>query len=195
MRTLARSPTWHSLADPPLASASPSTVTVNEVEALHELFKRVSNSLFVDGLIHREEFCLALFKTAKAENLFANRVRAERHAARACSALASSPRASAPAPTRRACMTPVRVPHTLPPQVFEIFDQKKNNVIEFGEFVHSLSVFHPKASVSEKAECASPCAALLRSAPALTRSRPQSPSAFTTWAPPVPSTAPRFAPC
>ena len=61
---------------------------MNEVEALHELFKRVSNSLFVDGLIHREEFCLALFKNAKAENLFANRVRAKQCPGRAWPALA-----------------------------------------------------------------------------------------------------------
>ena len=38
-------------------------------------------------------------------------------------------------------------------QVFEIFDKKKNNVIEFGEFVQALSVFHPKAPLAEKAEC------------------------------------------
>jgi len=81
------------LTPPTLASRPP--VTVNEVEALYELFKRrapgsslpgpaltriptrsfrVSNSLVEDGLIHKEEFCLALFKNAKAESLFANRV-------------------------------------------------------------------------------------------------------------------------
>jgi serine/threonine-protein phosphatase 2B regulatory subunit len=38
--------------------------------------------------------------------------------------------------------------------VFEIFDEKQNDVIEFGEFVHALSVFHPKAPLHEKAECA-----------------------------------------
>ena len=64
-----------------------------------------------DGLIHKTEFCLALFNNADHDSLFANRV-------------------------------------------FEIFDKKKNNVIEFGEFVQALSVFHPKAPLAEKAECA-----------------------------------------
>ena len=38
-------------------------------------------------------------------------------------------------------------------QVFELFDIKRNSVIEFGEFVRSLSVFHPKAPLQEKARC------------------------------------------
>ena len=38
-------------------------------------------------------------------------------------------------------------------RVFELFDMKQNNVIEFGEFVRSLSVFHPSATLEEKAEC------------------------------------------
>lgn len=39
-------------------------------------------------------------------------------------------------------------------QVFEIFDTKQNSVIEFGEFVRSLSAFHPNAPLREKADCA-----------------------------------------
>jgi hypothetical protein len=39
--------------------------------------------------------------------------------------------------------------------VFDLFDLKRNGVIEFGEFVRSLSIFHPKASVSEKTKCMS----------------------------------------
>lgn len=37
--------------------------------------------------------------------------------------------------------------------MFELFDIKQNHVIEFGEFVRSLSVFHPKAPLEDKAKC------------------------------------------
>ena len=38
-------------------------------------------------------------------------------------------------------------------QVFELFDSKKTNVIDFSEFTLALSVFHPKAPLQEKAAC------------------------------------------
>lgn len=38
-------------------------------------------------------------------------------------------------------------------QVFDLFDVKHNGVIEFGEFVHSLGIFHPNAPVAVKTEC------------------------------------------
>ncbi|XP_004498907.1 calcineurin B-like protein 10 isoform X2 [Cicer arietinum] len=65
--------------------------TVNEVEALHELFKKISSSVIDDGLIHK---------------------------------------------------------------VFDIFDEKRNGVIEFDEFVHALGVFHPYAPMDEKIDFA-----------------------------------------
>ncbi|XP_065858577.1 calcineurin B-like protein 7 isoform X2 [Euphorbia lathyris] len=58
-----------------------------QVEALYELFKKLSNSLTYDGLINK---------------------------------------------------------------VFELFDYKKDGVIDFEEFVRTLSVFHPEASHQDK---------------------------------------------
>ncbi|KAL4858026.1 Calcineurin B-like protein 8 [Chlorella vulgaris] len=84
--------------------------TPSEVDALRELYSKLSNELHQDNIIHKDEFMWALFKANK-DNLFAERV-------------------------------------------FELFDIKQNNVIDFGEFTRSLSVFHPKAPLPEKAKFA-----------------------------------------
>ncbi|KAF2323547.1 hypothetical protein GH714_036034 [Hevea brasiliensis] len=78
-------------------------VSVNEVEALLDLFKKLSSSIVDDGLLHKEELQLALLRTASSKNLFLDR---------------------------------------------------KKGAIEFEDFVHSLNVFHPRASLEDKIDFA-----------------------------------------
>ncbi|KAJ4950170.1 hypothetical protein NE237_027002 [Protea cynaroides] len=85
--------------------------TINEVEALYELYKKLSSSIIDDGLLHKEELQQALCKSSSSENLFLDRV-------------------------------------------FYLFDEKRNDVIEFDEFVHALSVFHPYTPLEEKIDFA-----------------------------------------
>ncbi|KAK8616616.1 hypothetical protein V6N13_116586 [Hibiscus sabdariffa] len=91
----------------PTILAAETHFTLNEVEALHHLFNKLSSSVIDDGLIDKEEFQLAFLSNSSKQNLFLDRL-------------------------------------------FDLFDIKGNGVIEFGEFVRSLTVFHPRASEADK---------------------------------------------
>ncbi|KAL5075522.1 hypothetical protein RYX36_014506 [Vicia faba] len=95
------------VVEPQFTVHSRTVVTVSEVDALYELYLKLSNSIIQDGLIHKEEFQLALFRNENKKNLFADRL-------------------------------------------FDLFDVKRNGVIEFDEFVRSLGVFHPNAALGDK---------------------------------------------
>ncbi|KAG5558846.1 hypothetical protein RHGRI_008710 [Rhododendron griersonianum] len=87
---------WTPGYEEPTVLAAETPFTVSEVEALHELFKKLSSSIIDDGLIHKYSL------------------------------------------------------YVLCVQIFDLFDVNSNGIIEFGEFVRSLGVFHPNASVADK---------------------------------------------
>lgn len=99
----------------------------------HHFFKFTFSEMFSK----QEEFQLALFKNSNKQNLFADRVSILsfgtilfRHFIYVNSQYLSSLL-----------------------QIFDLFDVKRNGVIEFGEFVRSLSVFHPNAPEADKIAC------------------------------------------
>ncbi|KAF5180548.1 Calcineurin b-like protein [Thalictrum thalictroides] len=96
-----------SCCEDPSVIADQTCFTVREVEALYELFRKLSSSIIDDGFISKEEFQLGLFGNSKKQSLFADRI-------------------------------------------FDMFDFKHDGVIEFGEFIKSLSIFHPNTPQSEK---------------------------------------------
>ncbi|XP_010434841.1 PREDICTED: calcineurin B-like protein 6 isoform X1 [Camelina sativa] len=116
-------------ADPPKGRQNPKDVargtvfTVNEIEALYELFKNISK----DGLIDKEHFQFVLFKINTTRSLFADRV-------------------------KRLGNLPIWISLLYALQVFDLFDTKHTGILDFEAFARSLSVFHPNAKFEDKIE-------------------------------------------
>ncbi|KAJ8748524.1 hypothetical protein K2173_003423 [Erythroxylum novogranatense] len=88
------------------ALAAQTPFSVDEVQALYELYKKVSSSIVQDGFIRKVDLQCALFRNSK-KNLFVDRM-------------------------------------------FNLFDVNCNGYIDFGEFVQSMSVFHPRTPEAVK---------------------------------------------
>jgi serine/threonine-protein phosphatase 2B regulatory subunit len=112
------------------------------VEALYELYKKVSYSIFRDGLIHKvttspSRLCIKPWPSISLSLTLSGFVDQEEF--------------------RHALFGDIKGANLLADRVFDLFDLKHNGVIEFGEFVRSLSVFHPKTPVSDKTACTYIC--------------------------------------
>ncbi|MCO5588852.1 hypothetical protein L7F22_042812 [Adiantum nelumboides] len=139
----------------PAILAAETAFSISEVEALYELFKKISSSVIDDGLIHKEEFQLALFRNSKRKNLFADRVYVLpvvilKNGCGFFNQLLDwcGQQRSGLGWYAQGWMGSSGLVDWS--QVFDLFDVKKNGVIEFGEFVRSLSVFHPNSSFEDK---------------------------------------------
>jgi serine/threonine-protein phosphatase 2B regulatory subunit len=123
---------------------------VNEVEALFELYKKLSFSIYRDGLIHK-------VTSASSQSLFLyHRYQILGADILYCPSSIRSLTLSGFIDQERfrlALFGDRKGADLFADRVFDLFDLKRNGVIEFGEFVRSLSVFHPKAPVSDKTAC------------------------------------------
>ncbi|KAG5591324.1 hypothetical protein H5410_041838 [Solanum commersonii] len=116
--------------------AGESRFNVNEVEALYELFKKLSCSIIDDGLIHKDDRVLSAFSFARDREIGARIKSKEQEELQL--ALFETPYGE----------------NLFLDRVFDLFDEKQNGVIEFEEFIHALNIFHPYAPIDDKIDFA-----------------------------------------
>uniref|UniRef100_M1CXQ4 Calcineurin B-like protein n=1 Tax=Solanum tuberosum TaxID=4113 RepID=M1CXQ4_SOLTU len=134
--------------------AGESRFNVNEVEALYELFKKLSCSIIDDGLIHKSPGLAFSQINCASETLL--------------SFVGSALSVGSKGAPSKACVSGFNFDEELQlalfqtpygenlflDRVFYLFDEKQNGVIEFEEFIHALNIFHPYAPIDDKIDFA-----------------------------------------
>ncbi|CAJ1972234.1 unnamed protein product [Sphenostylis stenocarpa] len=113
----------------PAILAAETPFNANDVEALYELYKKLSNSVIQDGLIHKGVLISPMLVGLVSLILHRFKYKLVKKLGLMNSNGALS-------------------------QIFDLFDLKRNGVIGFGEFVRSLAIFHPDSPLEDKIQFA-----------------------------------------
>ncbi|KZV52408.1 calcineurin B-like protein 01 [Dorcoceras hygrometricum] len=105
----------------PVLLASQTAFSVSEVEALFELFKSISSSVIDDGLINKVDWHSDVFVLIKMQEEL-----------------------------QLALFKNRKKENLFANRIFDLFDVKRKGLIDFGDFVRSLNVFHPNAPQEDK---------------------------------------------
>lgn len=112
----------------------------------NRILPTILNHFWISNM--QEEFQLALFKSKK-DNLFANRVFFALPLI--CILICYWYLFILTSACFHLWTTWIYIKRTL--QIFDLFDVKKRGVIDFGDFVRALNVFHPSIPMEEKIDC------------------------------------------
>ncbi|KAL0372956.1 UNVERIFIED_CONTAM: Calcineurin B-like protein 1 [Sesamum calycinum] len=126
----------------PVLLASQTAFSVSEVEALFELFKSISSSVIDDGLINKnlDDFSTGN-KTIELNNSELIYMESFYYTSENLFVLKNF---------NWLCFKNRKKENLFANRIFDLFDVKQKGVIDFGDFVRSLTVFHPNAHKKTK---------------------------------------------